>query len=409
MSRNNDVFQVLVTSGNQAVLPAGGKVTALAPGQIGFFDYETNLSFVAATAGTKRNFYVAVGVDADGDTITDEIQKSAGSHIQKKGIAYYTYRPHTPGQNMIVNIANYTADCETVYGVKLELRNQEIYRTQGYNQFWKTYAIKTSCCEGCTPTCPSGDANEITKLLKLEINNDSDGLVVARAIARQPILAATVTGLSGDLDTGDTVSDADLDAIMAYNATQTDTADYLYTDLQLETQPQKLRAFTGSVNLNYFYPRETVVIATKIAGFKCNGEVITVQEVAYEEGNGNDIKQKEYFALGWKDSPYRLSTLNGVAYDRHFNAIPTVKYDQIALAYDQKSIGAWLEYENNEASIIAIPATDTVTRAAVIGILDAIATPLGFDALTDDAAAANVDPTVSEPTEDKTVATDGIA
>ena len=409
MARNNDVFQVLVTSGNQAPIAAGNKVTALAPGQIGVFDYETNLSLGTTGNANKRNFYVAVGVDLDGDTVTDDIQKSAGSHIQKENIRFYSFRPHTPGRNMIVQLQNYTADCETVYGIKLEMRNQEIYRTQGYNQFTKTYAIKTSCCNGCTPTCPSGDANEITRLLILEINNDPTGLIVARAVARQAIEAADVPGLSGDLADGALVSDADLVAIMNYNATLTDPADYLYTDLEIETVPQKLRAFTGSVNLNYFYPRETVVIATKIAGFKCNGELVTTQTAAFEEGNGYDIKQKEYFALGWKDSPYRLSTLNGVAYDRHFNAVVTTKYDQFALTYDQKSLGAWLEYENNEAAIIAVPATDTTTRNGLVAILDTLISPLGFDTLADDAAAANTNPAVQEPTSGKTVATDGLA
>lgn len=409
MSRNNDVFQVLVTSGNQGVLAAGSKVTALAPGQAGFFDYDTNLSFVAATAGTKRNFYVAVGVDSDGSGTIDDVQKSSGSHIQKKNIVHYSYRPHTPGRNMIVVLRDYTAECETEYGIKLELRNQEIYRTQGYNQFTKTYVIKTSCCSGCEPTCPSGDANEITRLLAIEINNDPTKLIVARAIARQALVAADIPGLSGNIAEGAVVSDANLAALMAYNAAATDPADFLYTDLQIETVPQALRAFTGSVNLNYFYPRETVVIATKVSGFKCTGVIETTQTARFEEGNGNDIKQKEYIALGWKVGPYRLSTLNGVAYDRQYNAVATQKYDQIALTYDQFSIGAWLEYYNNEASIVAIPATDTVTRDAFMTVLDALVTPLGFDPLADDAAASNVNPAVIEATENRTAATDGLA
>ena len=58
---------------------------------------------------------------------------------------------------------------------------------------------------------------------------------------------------------------------------------------------------------------------------------------------------------------------------------------------------------------IAIPATDTTTRDALAAILDAITGPAGFDALADDAAGADTDPDVSEPTEDQTVDTDGIA
>ncbi len=406
MSRNNDVFQVLVTKGNQAVLGAGNSVADLAPGQIGVFDFNTNQSIDASS--TPRNFYLAVGLDMDGDGNTDDIAKSAGSHIQSKNIAFYSFRPHTPGRPLKVVLKDYTADCETEYGIKLELRNQEIYRTQGYNQFTKTYSIVTSCCNGCEPTCPSGDANEITKQLKENINNDPSGLVTAVAIARQALTVAT-HGVAADLAIGDEVSDADLDAIMAFNAAQADPADFVYTDLEITTVTQKINKFCD-VNLKYFYPRETVAIMTKVAGFRCNGTVEVTEQAVFEEGSGYDIKQLEYEAKGWTEGPYRLSTLNGVADQRVYNADQTVKYDMIALTYDQFSIGAWLEYLNNEATMIAIPAEDTTTRDALIPILDAQLTPNGFDALADDAAAANTDDTVIETTTDiDDVDADGIA
>lgn len=406
MARNNDVFQVLVTSGNAALLAAGNKVTNLAVGQIGLFDANTNLS----TTGSPKpkSFYLAVGLDTDGDTVLDDVAKSAGSHIQSKNIVHYSYRPHTPGRPMIVVLKDYTADCETEYGIKLELRNQNIYRTQGYNQFTKSYIVKTGCCDGCEPTCPSGDANEITKLLKLEINNDPNGLVTAAAIARQA-LTIVDHGVSADIADGGVVSDADLLVLMAYNAAQADPADFVYTDLQITTVNQALRNFAGSINLNYFYPRQTVVIPTKIEGFKCNGTLETTQTVVFEEGLGYDLKQKEYLAKGWKESPYRLSTLNGVAQDRTFNVVLTSKYDQFALTYDEQSEGGWDEFLSNEATIIGVPAADTVTRNALATALDLICTPLGFDALADDAAAATTNVATIELTTNKTAATDGIA
>lgn len=407
MARNNDVFQVLVTSGNQAVLDAGNRLGDLAPGQIGVFDFETNLSVSAATAASKRNYYLAVGIDSDGDTVTDDVMKSAGSHVQKKNIQFYSYRSYAPGRPMIVVLKDYTADCETEYGIKLEFRNQEIYRTQGYNQFTKAYTMVTSCCDGCTPTCPSGDANEITKQLKFIINEDPAGLVTADAIARQD-LTILDHGTSADYTAGDVVSDADVDAIMAFNAAQADPADYVYTDLQITTVTQAVNKYC-SVNLKYFYPRETVIIASKIEGFKCTGTLETTQQAAFEEGSGYDIKQLEYEANGWKDSPYRLSTLNGVARDIPYNAIATTKYDQIALTYDQYSIGAWLEYYNNLATIIAIPTADTTTRNGLLAVLDAILTPQGFDALADDALAAQANPATHDPTSALSPATDGIA
>lgn len=370
MSRNNDVFSVLVTSGNQAVLAADNTVADLEPGQIGVFDFDTTLS-IDATA-TPRNIFLAVGIDADGDGNTDDLIQSAGSHIQLRNLAYFNKQDYVAGAPQKVVLKDYTASCETEYGIKLELRNQEIYRTQGYNQFTKNYSIVTSCCDGCEQTCPSGDANEITKLLKASINNDNLGLVTAEAIARQALTAAT-HGVAADLAAGDVVSDADLEAIMAYNAAQTDVADYVYTDLEITTVTQAINRF-ADVNLKYFYPRQTVAIMTKIAGFKCNGEVEVTQQATFEQGAGYDVKQKEYEAKGWIESPYRVSTLNGVADYKVYNAVDTATYDTVILSYDQMSVGAWLEYFNDESTIIAVPSADSTTMTGLLAILNAVIT-----------------------------------
>ena len=403
MSRNNDVFHLLVTKGNQAVLAKDKKVTELLPGQIGIFNYDTNLSFDATVAAAPRNFYLAVGVDA-GNGTTGDIMKSAGSHVQGKNIAFYSFRPHTPGRPMKVLLKDFVANCETEYGVKLELRNQEIYRTQGYNQFTKTYTMKTSCCDGCKPTCPSGDANEITKQLYINISNDTSGLVKANIKPRAgAILPAGVT-----VDAQGNLTLAQVDTIMVKNAAQTNPANYVYTDLEIETVPQTIQDFC-SVSLNYMYPRQTVAILTKVGDFKCSGTVVTTQTAVFEEGAGIDVKQLEYQAKGWTESPYRVSTVNGVADNRIYITDASAKYDVFALTYDQFSLGGWLEYFHNQASIIAIPTADTVTRNGLAAILDKVAVAQSFEPLVDDAAAAIADPTVIEKTTDKSVTTDGIS
>ena len=403
MSRNNDVFHLLVTKGNQAVLAKDKKVTELAPGQIGVFNYDTNLSFDATVAAAPRNFYLAVGVDA-GNGTTGDIMKSAGSHVQGKNIAFYSFRPYTPGRPMKVLLKDFVANCETEYGVKLELRNQEIYRTQGYNQFTKTYTMKTSCCDGCEPTCPSGDANEITKQLYININNDTSGLVKANIKPRAgAVLPSGVT-----VDANGNLTIEQVDTIMAANAAQTDPANYVYTDLEIETVPQTIQDFC-SVSLNYMYPRQTVAILTKVGDFKCSGTVVTTQTAVFEEGAGIDVKQLEYQAKGWTESPYRVSTVNGVADNRIYITDASAKYDVFALTYDQLSLGGWLEYFHNQASIIAIPTADATTRNGLAAILDKVAVAQSFEPLADDAAAAIADPTVIEKTTDKSVTTDGIS
>ena len=403
MSRNNDVFHLLVTKGNQAVLAKDKKVTELLPGQIGIFNYDTNLSFDATVTAAPKNFYLAVGIDA-GNGTTGDIMKSAGSHVQGKNIAFYSFRPYTPGRPMKVLLKDYVANCETEYGVKLELRNQEIYRTQGYNQFTKTYMMKTSCCDGCEPTCPSGDANEITKQLFINISNDPSGLVKANIKPR----AGVVLPSGVTVDANGNLTLAQVDTIMAANAAQTDPANYVYTDLEIETVPQTIQDFSA-VSLNYMYPRQTVAILTKVGDFKCSGTVATTQTAVFEEGAGIDVKQLEYKTKGWTESPYRVSTVNGVADNRIFITDANAKYDVFALTYDQFSLGGWLEYFHNQASIIAIPTADIVTRNGLAAILDKVAVAQSFEPLADDAAAAAVDPTVIEKTTDKPVTTDGIS
>ena len=403
MSRNNDVFHLLVTKGNQAVLAKDKKVTELLPGQIGIFNYDTNLSFDATVTAAPKNFYLAVGIDA-GNGTTGDIMKSAGSHVQGKNIAFYSFRPYTPGRPMKVLLKDYVANCETEYGVKLELRNQEIYRTQGYNQFTKTYMMKTSCCDGCEPTCPSGDANEITKQLYINISNDPSGLVKANIKPRAgAVLPSGVT-----VDANGNLTLAQVDTIMAANAAQTDPANYVYTDLEIETVTQTIQDFSA-VSLNYMYPRQTVAILTKVGDFKCSGTVATTQTAVFEEGAGIDVKQLEYQAKGWTESPYRVSTVNGVADNRIYITDASSKYDVFALTYDQFSLGGWLEYFHNQASIIAIPTADATTRNGLAAILDKVAVAQSFEPLADDAAAAIADPTVIEKTTDKSVATDGIS
>jgi len=403
MSRNNDVFHLLVTKGNQAVLAKDKKVTELLPGQIGIFNYDTNLSFDATVATAPRNFYLAVGIDA-GNGTTGDIMKSAGSHVQGKNIAFYSFRPYTPGRPMKVLLKDYVANCETEYGIKLELRNQEIYRTQGYNQFTKTYTMKTSCCDGCEPTCPSDDANEITKQLFINISNDPSGLVKANIKPRAgAVLPSGVT-----VDANGNLTLAQVDTIMAANAAQTNPANFVYTNLEIETVPQTIQDFSA-VSLKYMYPRQTVAILTKVGDFKCSGTVATTQTAVFEEGAGIDVKQLEYKAKGWTESPYRVSTVNGVADNRIYITDASGKYDVFALTYDQFSLGGWLEYFHNQASIIAIPTADTVTRNGLAAILDKVAVAQSFEPLADDATAAIVDPAVIERTTDKSVTTDGIS
>ena len=375
MSRNNDVFQVLVTKGNQAVLAAGNKVTDLLPGQAGVFSFESNLS-IDGTVPT-RNFYVAVGLDEDGDGVTDNIRKSAGSHIQTRNIAFYSYRPFEAGRPMILEFKDFKTSCGEQYGIAIEFRNQQIYRTQGYVQFKVNYVVEGVCCDGCSTGCESGDDNLVAKKLVDAINNDPRGFVKAEMF--NTTTNAVVT---------------DYDAFVAANLVVNTDAN-LTNDVKLGVRitsiPQKINKYMG-IDTKYFHMRETFLVPSKLIGFECNGEFSVKQTAKVTQGLGYDIQYLEYLAGGWNGNPgpYRTYKVNGLAKPITYVAETNTQYGILALTYDQFSIGGWLEYLNNEASIIAIPQADSVTRASLLGVIDKLAKLSNFDGLADDAAGYNV-------------------
>ena len=375
MSRNNDVFQVLVTKGNQAVLAAGNEVTDLLPGQAGVFSFESNLS-IDGTVPT-RNFYVAVGLDEDGDGVTDNIRKSAGSHIQTRNIAFYSYRPFEAGRPMILEFKDFKTKCGEQYGIAIEFRNQQIYRTQGYVQFKVNYVVEGVCCDGCSTGCESGDDNLVAKKLVDAINNDPRGFVKAE------MFNTTTNAVVTDYD-------AFVAANLAVN-TDSDLTNDVKLGVRLTSVPQKINKYMG-IDTKYFHMRETFLVPSKLIGFECNGEFSVKQTAKVTQGLGYDIQYLEYLAGGWNGNPgpYRTYKVNGLAKPITYVAETNKQYGILALTYDQFSVGGWLEYLNNEATVIAIPQADSVTRASLLGVIDKLAKLSNFDGLTDDAANYNV-------------------
>ena len=180
MATTNPVYQVLVTSGNQAPLAAGNPVSALAVGQIGVFNVHNGLSLGAASiVGDTREIFIAVGIDPDGVGSLQDINKSAGQVIQVRNAKSYTLKGYVDDLPKIVDIMGFKAKCETDYAIKIELRNGEVYATNGYNQFAKTFNFKTGCCSDECVECGEGDCNELAKGLVSNVNNDPDGLILA--------------------------------------------------------------------------------------------------------------------------------------------------------------------------------------------------------------------------------------
>ena len=433
MSRNNDVFSVLVA---ETVLTTAGKsVSELAPKQIGVFNADTNLS-LAANSTAPKGFYLAVGVaDKSNPAILGDIVTSAGQLIQKENVKFYQAQKYSAGLPEIVEITNFTAKSDSEYAIKFEFRNQKIYNLQGYNQFSKTYVVKTSCGETSV-----GDPVElVTKFLEA-LNNDGTGMFKAEAIAggtlltvtTAPTVAGDITVSIGDVDIAVTVAATDTAAEAATKiaaainaATTTDAkavasgatvqisnivigteatvdegttlavvtategnavvdlatiAEGVTPGIRVTTNPLAVNEFCN-INTLYLKPRETVMIVSLTSGFDCGGIVEVIQDVAFEQGSGYDVRQREYKAGGWngKPGPYRVSELNGVASNgfRYFSDTDT-KYNRVNLTYDQFSIGGWQEYLNNLATEVYFPVGTEAEVIKFLTVLEAML-PTGFE------------------------------
>lgn len=198
MATTNPVSQVLVTKNDAAPLAKDNPVSALAVGQIGVFDYHTGLSVDATSpAGKTREIFIAVGVDPDGVGSLQDIVKSAGQVIQVRNAKSYTVKGYMADVDKVVDIFGFKAKCDTEYAVKFELRNAEIYALHGYNQFAKTFAFKTGCCEDSCVECGEGDCIELAVGIAEAINDDPDEILTATYF--KWLIEATVTaGASAD-------------------------------------------------------------------------------------------------------------------------------------------------------------------------------------------------------------------
>jgi len=196
MAKNNDVFSIIPIPAATAdvIVDTTKTVDDLAAGDIGVFDYNTGKALNATTAKNVNEFFVALAVDTTGDGVKDEILTSAGTKIKAKDIQSYELKCYTAATEQVVDVHSFTADCDTEYGLKIEINTDEKYMNYGFNQAAKTFIVKTGCCEGCE-SCGTGNCAELTKLLIDAINADEDGLMVASAFAN--VGDITITAAAG--------------------------------------------------------------------------------------------------------------------------------------------------------------------------------------------------------------------
>lgn len=385
MSANNPVFQVLVApDGDKTVLGSGltfNDLIAGGIGKVGVFSYETNLSLNASTIVNQREIYIAMAVDSNGDGVADNVVTSAGTHIQRRGVTAYTVKCYTPERPHIIDITNFSGiRCEDDYAFKVEFRgNSQAYQMFGFNQFAKTFAVRTGCC-GPDCGCPSGDCNELALLLFNAVNADTDGIVKASIIdytttPGTPIVVATIA----DYINGTAAAD-----VAAWVATPAN--DGLCLGVRLTSVPSKVYTYC-QIPARYYKNVQFKMIVSTLQGLDCNATTATFQQPSFGEGQGKDIGWLEYEAGGYngKPGPYRVGELAGIPIG-NFERMSTNAgiYNQLNYMYRNESVGGWDEYKNYINTIVAAPCTeDNILLTGLLTITDAWLVD-NFDPLTND-------------------------
>lgn len=349
MSRtNHPVYQVLVTKAGVNPLATANKTVAeLAPGQIGIFNYESNLSIDVADASTMRRVYFAVGLDKNLDGITDDVIKSSGEYIETHRIHHLDVKCPVDCVEQIVQVQPQGVKGSTEYVLKIQFQNEELATLYGKNLPTKSFYAKTGCCES-EAVCSCTD-NTICSKVALDlvnaINLDDEHIISA-------VLYDTTNGVIVDVEEYDTwIEDsANADACLAIRIIG--NCGVMENYCTVNYGYHKLRAFNMTVS---FYSPQSINMSM--------GTITEIQELVYPQGSWYDLKQWEYEAGGWNGKPGVYRTLELA--DRtmpgfDYNIIPGQRYIVLTLGYDSISTVGFQEPINDMETLICVPCVDDI-------------------------------------------------
>ena len=153
---------ILVTSGDQGLVANGTKLfnadgsLNINPGQLGIFNAKTHTAINAGAISGGNEYYIAVGIDADGDGIAETIRKSAGEEISKCGIDAAQVKAPTEECPEIWDFVFDCMECNTDYALKVQVEGVE-WMPYFANQHLPTFTFNTftECCAECEEETPT--------------------------------------------------------------------------------------------------------------------------------------------------------------------------------------------------------------------------------------------------------------
>ena len=354
--RHNDVPEILFPT-NATIAAVGTEVTALLPGQLGIFSENTGKAILDPT----ENFFIAVGLDKNGDGATDNIRKSAGRNIQPGNILYATKQDYVAPVNQVVTIKDIKVKCGDSFGIKIEARNEQIYNVQGTVQYSQSFVAKAANCDSC-----AGNVCEEANIAKLV-----QDIVLQAKLGKDQFYKVEAIDVSGNV-----LNEVQVAAQVAATDALANKSAQTRIGIRVLAITGKVQQF-ANVNLDYVAARQTQVLVSTVGALTNKAVVKEVTALVYEQGTGYDVRELEFQTIGFREGntgAYRIGAITGLPNEVAYESDLKKKYTVFTLAYDHKHRnGSWLQYDNALVTYFALENTNIAGVATVNALLSKLA------------------------------------
>ena len=362
----------LPTKGNAAIVTTGtalydavNKWYNLAPGQIGFFNTETNTAVNASTVVGVKEIFIAIGVGVvtGQATKSKKVRVSNGENLSSCLIDYANVDAPQAGSSNTASFYFSCIDCSTNYSIGVQLRDPTLNFFYPENRFHtELVSVQSEVCPSCDGDCNyTPSVNDLRDKFIAEIQANE---LLKKYVAS----VATITG-------GSLIVNG-----ITYAAGFTIT---------FKVNTQECGCFPTAESIMQRYTIGSIQTILN-SGWAPNSTLATqnLSALAMPKGVGADLQWEEYMEMP-----------GGTGFDGLNNEVETTGapyYAQLEVSrtknllveceksYCQYSLGHQSTSPNEDANsqkwapkfitTILVPNTDTVTQAAVEGVLNAFVT-----------------------------------
>jgi len=344
MAQGHDIFKVFVAKKDGINLTAGKSLKELEVDEVAIYDVDTGLS-VANLDDTSR-FFIAINKDG-------KIIKSPNRWIDKDNIKSITLTKPVASTNKKVTFKDFKILCGKDYTLKVDATNELTKFQMGTNTDSAHLTATAEGCGTCGANDPCAEINPIPVVAEILANAKKLSFVKVSAIARDVI--SGVTGITGTINQGDKITEAQLKLINTYNLTQSSPATFVKVDILFEA----VTLDKDNWEEGYLFPRETEFNVGLSEAFIGNG-TFEVVETVVEQGSGFDVKHLEYTQIN-PDSHSRYSAFGNMKFHPVTYADVNEKYIQISIRYGHKTEVTSHLYDHFSEVVIALPNTSNTT------------------------------------------------